>query len=76
MIKMNNFEIRNCTFVIEDQRIEGVFIHELSDEFGNGDGVIADLREDHFESDQDAEDALTNEYLDTNGTTLDTIIFE
>lgn len=75
MIKTNNFEIRNCTFVVEGQRIEGVFIHELSDEFGNGDGVIADLREDHFESEQAIEDALANEYLDTNGATLATIIF-
>lgn len=76
MTKTNSFEIKNCTFVVEGQRIEGVYVHELSDEFGNGDGVIADLREDHFDSEQAIEDALMNEYLDTNHTTLGTIIFE
>lgn len=47
----------------------GVFVHELSDDFGNGDGVIfncCDVPEDSLS----ASDLLFNEYLDTAATDI------
>ena len=78
-INGHKVEFTDCTAIIcdfpEDGRQSGVYVHDLDDEFCNGDGVIFNgctCPEDPKE----AEAMLANEYLDTNGNTLDTMEME
>ena len=68
-------EFTECTAICSDYPEEGrrncIKIHDVSDEFCDGDGVIfnCDLPEDA----EDADTLLINEYLDTDHETLDTV---
>lgn len=50
-----------------------VFVHDLQDEFGNGDGVIFGV--EMPESDEQAAEIMFNETLDTCQETLETVEF-
>ena len=68
-------EFTECTAISSDYPEDGrrscIMIHDVADEFCDGDGVISncDLPEDA----EDAETLLINEYLDTDHETLDTV---
>ena len=51
-----------------------VFVHDLQDEFGNGDGVIFGV--EMPESSEQAADIMSNEELDTYQETLNTVEFK
>lgn len=75
---INNEEvsIQECTVVFlefpNEGRQEALFIHQISDKFGNGDGVIGNCCT-LPESDEEAAAILQNEFLDTDSETLKTI---
>ena len=68
-------EFTECTAISSDYPEDGrrscIMIHDVADEFCDGDGVIfnCDLPEDA----EDAETLLINEYLDTDHETLATV---
>ena len=68
-------EFTECTAISCDYPEEGrrncIKIHDVSDEFCDGDGVIFDC--DLPEDSEDAETLLINEHLDTDYETLDTV---
>ena len=68
-------EFTECTAIScdypEDVRRSCLKIHDVADEFCDGDGVIFDC--DLPEDAEDAETLLINEYLDTDYETLDTV---
>lgn len=68
-------EFTECTAIscdyTEDGRRSCLKIHDVSDEFCDGDGVIFDC--DLPEDAEDAETLLINEYLDTDHETLGTV---
>lgn len=68
-------EFTECTAISfdypEDGRRSCIMIHDVADEFCDGDGVIFDC--DLPEDAEDAETLLINEYLDTDHETLDTV---
>lgn len=74
-IKGRKVEFTECTAISfdypEDGRRSCIMIHDVADEFCDGDGVIfnCDLPEDA----EDAETLLINEYLDTDHETLATV---
>ena len=69
-------EFTDCTAINsncpEDGRISGVYVHDLTDEFRDGDGVIFNNCScpDNSET---AEAMLKNEYIDTYFATLNTV---
>ena len=71
----NEVEFTTCTFIPAcdpENRVDGVLVHDLNDEFGDGDGVIAcDMPEDA----EQASDMLMNEYLESDFSVLETIKF-
>ena len=68
-------EFTECTAISFDYPEEGrsncIKIHDVSDEFCDGDGVIFDC--DLPEDADDAETLLINEYIDTDHETLGTV---
>ena len=72
----NDIEFTACTFIPAcdpESRVTGIYIHDLNDEFGDGDGVAAcDIPEDA----EQASDMLFNEYVETDGDVLATVQFE
>ena len=68
-------EFTECTAISFDYPEEGrrncVMIHDVADEFCDGDGVIFDC--DLPVDADDAETLLINEYLDADHETLDTV---
>lgn len=68
-------EFTECTAINfdypEDGRRSCIKIHDVADEFCDGDGVIFDC--DLPEDAEDAETLLINEYLDTDHETLATV---
>lgn len=76
-IKGRKVEFTECTAISCDYPEDGhrscIMIHDVADEFCDGDGVIfnCDLPEDA----EDAETLLINEYLDTDHETLATVEF-
>lgn len=68
-------EFTECTAISSDYPEDGrrscIMIHDVADEFCDGDGVIfnCDLPEDA----EDAETLLINEYIDTDHETLATV---
>lgn len=72
-------EFTDCTAIScdfpEAGRQRGVYVHDLDDEFCDGNGVIFN----DFTCPEDADEAeamLVNEYLDTDCDTLDTVEME
>ena len=68
-------EFTECTAISFDYPEEGrrscLMIHDVADEFCDGDGVIFDC--DLPEDAEDAETLLINEYIDSYYETLDTV---
>ena len=68
-------EFTECTAISSDYPEEGrrncIKIHDVADEFCDGDGVIFNC--DFPEDAADAETLLINEYLDTDHETLGTV---
>lgn len=72
-------EFADCTAISrdfpEDGRQRCVHVHELDDEFRDGDGVIFNGCTCPEDADE-AESMIINEYLDTDFETLDTVEME
>ena len=69
---VGGFEIAKCTFNFDGDKLNGLFIHEIRDEFGDGDCVVEwnyDLPKTH----EEVVDILTNEYTNTDSEILQTI---
>ena len=64
-----------CTFANNDgERVDGLHIHDMSDEYGNGDCVVGNCAQIP-EYDEDVEAIYSNEFLDSDCNTLETVIF-
>lgn len=68
MKKISNYEVQNIDVYLEDEResVEGVLIHNTDEQFKDGDCIICNYREDDFETGQDIEDALFNNYSESD----------
>ena len=68
-------EFTECTAISSDYPEDGrrscLKIHDMTDEYCDGDGVIFDC--DLPEDAEDADTLLINEYIDTDYETLDTV---
>lgn len=75
-INGHKVEFTSCTAIAasigESYRQEAVFVHDIQDEFGNGDGVIfgVSVPEDEYEA-----ASILEENIDTYSETLETIKF-
>lgn len=67
-------EMRECTFTYDGETVSGLYIHDLDDVNGDGDGVIGNCVS-MPETDEDAADMIANEHLDTDCDTLATVEF-
>ena len=76
-INGSEVEFTTCTAISadfpEDGRRDAIYVHELRDEFRNGDGVL--FGESFPESDDDALILLLNHDPDTYHETLETVEF-
>ncbi|MGN1456943.1 MAG: hypothetical protein ACI4XP_03190 [Acutalibacteraceae bacterium] len=71
---IGNFELTDVKYIYrdfygeEDEIQNGIFVHELTDEFGNGDGIIEAPNGgvDYFDNEQEVIDYIQGNYLDTD----------
>ena len=76
MVNGREVEFTNCTAIAasigDTIRQKAVFVHDVEDEFGDGDGTIFDAT---VPEDEEEARSLLEEYLDTYRETLETIEF-
>lgn len=77
MIEGREVEFTSCSAIAasigDTVRQKAVFVHDVEDEFGDGDGVIFDVQ---VPKDAESAASILEEYLDTYQETLNTIKFE
>lgn len=73
-VNCHNVEFTPCTAIVDGdtERQKAVFIHDTTDEFGNGDGVVFGVSVPNSEKDATS---LLEEYVETDSEILKTVIF-